>query len=266
MSPSSYNIDSTAPCQDTVALYKIPPSPTSTSQTESAKKATSHNPCRSSPQHSDTGAPLRYFEYNVGGVNLLNDDGDLSATPDFCRHQSPISRKTSLSKSDSEETATHIQRIPKEARKAVLARCSPTHGLPLKVKAQQRSHTCTWEGCDKTFPKPSLLQSHLNVHRLLRPYECTICFAAFTRNHDLRRHNRSVHHIGNIKPFQCQFCPVAFSRNHDLKRHERCVHQVGGKEAHCRRCNKLFTRSDSARFHEKTCGGVGASDSSELSF
>ncbi|KAG5460383.1 MAG: hypothetical protein BJ554DRAFT_7578 [Olpidium bornovanus] len=61
-----------------------------------------------------------------------------------------------------------------------------------------------------------------------RPYECATCDAAFSRGHDLRRHER-IH--SQVRDFQCDMCCRRFSRRDALKRHEG-VCRSGGK---CRR-------------------------------
>jgi len=49
-----------------------------------------------------------------------------------------------------------------------------------------------------------------------RPFKCEQCRAAFSRNHDLKRHKRI--HLA-VKPFPCDFCDKTFTRKDALKRH-----------------------------------------------
>lgn len=50
-----------------------------------------------------------------------------------------------------------------------------------------------------------------------RPYRCTKCPQAFSRNHDLKRHLRI--HL-DVKPYACEGCQKTFSRKDALKRHK----------------------------------------------
>ncbi|KAI8804509.1 hypothetical protein BJ742DRAFT_682076 [Cladochytrium replicatum] len=83
--------------------------------------------------------------------------------------------------------------------------------------AQSQKLKCPQPGCRKTFTRRYNLQSHLMVHSGLRPYSCEFCGAAFSRQHDLRRHVRSLHL--EIRPHQCIYCPLSFARSDALKRH-----------------------------------------------
>lgn len=47
-----------------------------------------------------------------------------------------------------------------------------------------------------------------------RPFKCEQCKAAFSRNHDLKRHKRI--HLA-VKPFPCDFCEKTFTRKDALK-------------------------------------------------
>lgn len=47
------------------------------------------------------------------------------------------------------------------------------------------------------------------------------------------------------RPFKCNVCSQRFSRNHDLKRHER-IH-VAAKPFQCDRCHKHFSRKDALK-------------------
>ncbi|KAI8613107.1 hypothetical protein BC830DRAFT_504637 [Chytriomyces sp. MP71] len=58
------------------------------------------------------------------------------------------------------------------------------------------------------------------------------------------------------RKFACTECPLFFHRNHDLRRHIRSVHGIGKKVFICKVCNiKEFGRADSVARHEKTCKG-----------
>ncbi|KAI9325267.1 hypothetical protein BDR26DRAFT_879780 [Obelidium mucronatum] len=59
----------------------------------------------------------------------------------------------------------------------------------------KKRHACTWEGCSKSFSKPNLLQTHLNIHNHIKPHKCIACSTEFARKHDLLRHSRHVHQL-----------------------------------------------------------------------
>lgn len=58
-----------------------------------------------------------------------------------------------------------------------------------------------------------------------RPHKCPTCFAAFSRSHDLRRHQKT--HT-NLKEFRCDQCGKEFTRLDALRRHLRTTQGKGG--------------------------------------
>ncbi|TPX52983.1 hypothetical protein CcCBS67573_g09771 [Chytriomyces confervae] len=59
------------------------------------------------------------------------------------------------------------------------------------------------------------------------------------------------------RAFACTQCPLSFQRNHDLRRHQRSVHGIERKSFVCQVCHvKSFPRPDSVRRHERTCRGL----------
>ncbi|KAJ3389028.1 hypothetical protein HDU80_011581 [Chytriomyces hyalinus] len=184
-----------------------------------------------SPTTTQTPSPSQLK--GAGGINLLSDPDE--APP------SPLSMDS--------PSSLHMDNTPLSPPPAVQQPCLPTDstfavGAPymanartvVPVRVQKRpapgpiqyskkgSYKCTWEACEREFKKPCLLKSHILTHT-------------------------------NEKPFGCSYegCDMAFIRNHDLKRHERSVHGQGeGPGASCRFCAKAFTRKDSCLFHEAT--------------
>ena len=59
----------------------------------------------------------------------------------------------------------------------------------------------------------------MNVaHTGVKSYACSTCGKMFTRNDDLKKHERI--HTG-VKPYACSTCGKMFTHNGDLKKHER---------------------------------------------
>lgn len=82
---------------------------------------------------------------------------------------------------------------------------------------------CDFDGCGKSYAKPTHLKAHLKRHLNEKPYIChwPECKWRFSRSDELARHRRS--HLG-IKPYSCCFCTKSFARSDHLTKHRR-VHE-----------------------------------------
>ncbi|GAA5885373.1 hypothetical protein JCM6882_009592 [Rhodosporidiobolus microsporus] len=104
--------------------------------------------------------------------------------------------------------------VPKEVIQSLYSGI-PSH-VANGIKVPKR-YVCLIEGCERTFPRKSAIESHIQTHLEDKPFVCPHddCDASFVRQHDLRRHERI--HSGN-KPFPCP-CGKGFARGDALARH-----------------------------------------------
>ncbi|KAF8273012.1 hypothetical protein EI94DRAFT_1677407 [Lactarius quietus] len=155
--------------------------------------------------------------------------------------------------------------------------------LLLKPK---RIYECTFEGCDKSYTKPSRLEEHERSHTGDRPYVCTTCNKSYLRETHLQAHVRShlpkserpficeesdcdkrfwtaqhlrahkdVIHFGE-KPFKCNHggCTATFLKHHKLRAHTASEHaSPGTKSYQCdhEECTKSFGTNQKLRAHLK---------------
>ncbi|CAL8132800.1 unnamed protein product [Orchesella dallaii] len=129
--------------------------------------------------------------------------------------------------------------------------------------------------CGKTLSIHTNTEDHLRYHIKEKPFSCKKCPWAFSTAINLRSHIRTVH-LKELR-FECNICEKSFLhknrdahiRSHLMEKHFQC--QVCGKrlrssfrlkshlELHkesrisfsCLTCNKVYSRLDSLKQHEK---------------
>lgn len=93
----------------------------------------------------------------------------------------------------------------------------------------------TCKVCGKLLSSLSSYYVHMKLHSGNKPYQCTVCDAAFCRKPYLEVHMRT--HTGE-KPFECNQCLKRFTQKSSLNTHKR-VH-TGERPYSCDICEKRF--------------------------
>jgi len=106
--------------------------------------------------------------------------------------------------------------------------------------ANKNLYSCSEPGCNKTFSRPSRLETHILAHTGERPFKCNQCEKSFTRNAHLKRHQMINHDGIKQSPgkVSCDQCDSTFANPYSLKKHVKRFHEV--KQYTCRQCEKSF--------------------------
>ena len=106
-------------------------------------------------------------------------------------------------------------------------RFESTHLLDqLNMSTMRSAHYC--DHCDKSFARAYILRDHMNSIRGIKAYNCTTCSIRFSRNHDLKVHQKEQHSLEQPS-ITCRIitssgslgCHRDFKRQSDLLRHLR---------------------------------------------
>ncbi|KAF9577031.1 hypothetical protein BGW38_008035 [Lunasporangiospora selenospora] len=182
----------------------------------------------------------------------VDEDEDDDKDEDFIPHGD---RKTSGSKRKADDSmewaATAIEAVP--TKKANPSSVGQQEGKPYQSRKNNR----------RTNPSPPKRRLKPKKHAAKR-FSCIIvgCNRRFARLFNLHTHERT-HDPDHERPHICPEpdCGKAFSRKHDMQRHEASVHK-GERNFSCPACQKPFSRHDGLRRHlsvnSNTCGRIGA--------
>lgn len=111
--------------------------------------------------------------------------------------------------------------------------------------SRPKIYFCDYEGCSKSFARPSTLTEHQDiVHRGIRPFKCNQCEESFTKQIHLERH-LWLH--TDERPFHCSQCGKGVVTKQHLKRHE-ITHTKSFKCTYPD-CNEAFYRHPTLRSH-----------------
>ncbi|KAG5889060.1 hypothetical protein JTB14_020413 [Gonioctena quinquepunctata] len=106
------------------------------------------------------------------------------------------------------------------------------------------------ENCPKVFTDPSNLQRHIRTHHVgARSHACPECGKTFATSSGLKQH---THIHSSVKPFQCEVCFKAYTQFSNLCRHKR-MHADCRMQIKCVKCGQSFSTVTSLSKHKRFC-------------
>uniref|UniRef100_A0A146LRD7 Zinc finger protein 605 n=1 Tax=Lygus hesperus TaxID=30085 RepID=A0A146LRD7_LYGHE len=100
-------------------------------------------------------------------------------------------------------------------------------------------YTCT--ECEFSCIHPKKLEKHMETHEPDAKFKCRECNQEVISRLELQRHKRRVH--GFLRPFECTLCPAKFTRMDNLRAHVKT--HTGEQLWSCTKCS--FTSPNRAR-------------------
>lgn len=82
--------------------------------------------------------------------------------------------------------------------------------------------------CGKTFATESGRKQHTHIHSSIKPFQCEVCFKAYTQFSNLCRHKRM--HVDCRTQIKCQKCGQSFSTVTSLSKHKRFCDTTAGTQ------------------------------------
>ncbi|KAJ8923423.1 hypothetical protein NQ315_001981, partial [Exocentrus adspersus] len=116
------------------------------------------------------------------------------------------------------------------------------------LHGEHRKYHC--ENCPRSFTDPSNLQRHIRTNHVgARSHACPECGKTFATSSGLKQH---THIHSSVKPFQCEVCFKAYTQFSNLCRHKR-MHADCRMQIKCIKCNQSFSTVTSLSKHKRFC-------------
>ena len=178
------------------------------------------------------------YELNVRDTRDLTWETTAVERDEFHQHKKPKGKAKFIGQSKAEkEMAIRLINAIK------------TKGSPAGLQSLD-SLECRICRPPRCFTAPTTLMSHYRSHAGIKPYECRICRAAFTRQHSLNYH-MLIH--SNQTRFTCHDCGRKFRHPSHFKEHRR--RHTGESPFECSDCLLRFKTRNTYKRHLKTRHG-----------
>lgn len=108
--------------------------------------------------------------------------------------------------------------------------------------------------CHKIIVNKQNLVCHMNIHRGIKPFVCSVCNKSFAHIRNLIRHKEQQRHCEMQFKCDARGCKKSFMSNNKLHRHIKLVHMhdlesVMDKPYPCEKCEKSFMSLGFLKMH-----------------